>query len=49
MLSTEAQGRGLAALIIGGAIDGIVAERLADEEFDVTSAADLLVSLLPGH
>lgn len=37
------------ALIIGGAIDGIVAERLADEEFDVTSAADLLVSLLPGH
>lgn len=37
------------ALIIGGAIDGIVAEHLADEDFDVTSAADLLVSLLPGH
>ena len=36
------------ALIIGGAIDGIVAERLADEDFDVTAAADLLVSLLPG-
>lgn len=35
------------AVIIGGAIDGIVAERLDDDGFDVDAAADLLVSLLP--
>lgn len=35
------------AVIIGGAIDGIVAERLADDAFDVGAAAQLLVAMLP--
>lgn len=36
------------AVIIGGAIDGIVAERLEDDGFDVAAAADLLIVMLPG-
>lgn len=42
---TGARARAL-AVIVGGAIDGIVAEQVDDEEFDVDQAADLLVGLL---
>ena len=45
---TGAEARAL-AVIVGGAIDGIVAERVDDEEFDVEQASDLLVALLQSH
>jgi hypothetical protein len=35
------------AVLIGGAIDGIVAEHLEDPAFDTDAAAALLVSMLP--
>ncbi len=45
---TDAEARAL-AVIVGGAIDGIVAERVDDEDFDVDQAADLLVALLQSY
>lgn len=42
---TAAEARAL-AIIIGGAIDGIVAEAVDDEDFDVEQASDLLVAML---
>ena len=42
---TAAEARAL-AIIIGGAIDGIVAEAVDDEDFDVELASDLLVAML---
>lgn len=45
---TDAEARAL-AVIVGGAIDGIVAERVDDEAFDVDQASDLLVALLQSY
>lgn len=45
---TGAEARAL-AVIVGGAIDGIVAERIDDGEFDLDRASDLLVGLLRSY
>ncbi|WP_449279201.1 TetR/AcrR family transcriptional regulator [Leucobacter sp. GX0328] len=36
------------AIIIGGAIDGIIAEQLDDPDFDSGHAAEVLIAMLPG-
>lgn len=38
-----------AALVLGGAIDAIVLEKLHDPEYDTAAAAEELVALLDGH
>lgn len=45
---TDAEARAL-AVIVGGAIDGIVAEGVDDEEFDAGRASELLVALLQSY